>query len=173
MRCIYCGTPLSSIDYCTGCGADVTLQKRIARISNLLYNEGLEKAQVRDLSGAIACLKRSLKFNKENVAARNLLGLVYFETGEVVSALSEWVISKNLNVPDNVADVYIAKLQANKNKLDTINQTIRKYNQALLYCRQDNEDMAMIQLKKVLVQNPKFIKAYHLLALLYLKRQEY
>ena len=173
MRCIYCGTPLSSIDYCTGCGADVTLQKRIARISNLLYNEGLEKAQVRDLSGAIACLKRSLKFNKENVAARNLLGLVYFETGEVVSALSECVISKNLNVPDNVADVYIAKLQANKNKLDTINQTIRKYNQALLYCRQDNEDMAMIQLKKVLVQNPKFIKAYHLLALLHLKRQEY
>ncbi len=173
MRCIYCGTPLSSIDYCTGCGADVTLLKRIGRISNLLYNEGLEKAQVRDLSGAIACLKRSLKFNKENVAARNLLGLVYFETGEVVSALSEWVISKNLNVPDNVADVYIAKLQSNKNKLDTINQTIRKYNQALLYCRQDNEDMAMIQLKKVLAQNPKFIKAYHLLALLYLKRQDY
>ena len=173
MRCIYCGTPLSGIDYCTGCGADVTLLKRINRISNLLYNEGLEKAQVRDLSGAIACLKRSLKFNKENVAARNLLGLVYYETGEVVSALSEWVISKNLNVPDNVADVYIAKLQANKNKLDSINQTIRKYNQALLYCRQDNEDMAVIQLKKVLSQNPKFIKAYHLLALLYLKRQEY
>ena len=60
MRCIYCGTPLSSIDYCTGCGADVTLLKRIGRISNLLYNEGLEKAQVRVLSGAIACLKRSL-----------------------------------------------------------------------------------------------------------------
>lgn len=173
MNCIYCGTPLSAIDYCTGCGADVTLQKRIIRISNLLYNEGLEKAQVRDLSGAIACLKRSLKFNKENVAARNLLGLVYFETGEVVSALSEWVISKNLNVPDNAADLYIAKLQSNKNKLDTINQTIRKYNQALLYCRQDNEDMAVIQLKKVLAQNPKFIKAYHLLSLLYLKRQDY
>ncbi len=27
MNCIYCGTPLSGIDYCTGCGADVTLQK--------------------------------------------------------------------------------------------------------------------------------------------------
>lgn len=173
MNCIYCGTPLSGIDYCTGCGADVTLQRRIIRISNLLYNEGLEKAQVRDLSGAIACLNRSLKMNKENIAARNLLGLVYFETGEVVSALSEWVISKNFNVPDNAADLYIAKLQANKNKLDAINQTIRKYNQALIYCRQDNEDMAVIQLKKVLSQNPKFIKAYHLLSLLYLKRQEY
>ena len=100
----------SGIDYCTGCGADVTLQKRIIRISNLLYNEGLEKATVRDLSGAIVCLKRSLKFNKENIAARNLLGLVYFETGEVVAALSEWVISKNMNVPDNAADLYIAGL---------------------------------------------------------------
>lgn len=73
---------------------------------------------------------------------------MYFETGEVVAALSEWVISKNMNVPDNAADLYIARLQANKNKLDAINQTIRKYNQALLYCRQDNEDMAIIQLKK-------------------------
>ena len=173
MNCMYCGVPLSGIDYCTGCGADITIQKRIIRISNLLYNEGLEKATVRDLSGAIDCLKRSLKFNKENIGARNLLGLVYFETGEVVSALSEWVISKNMNVPGNAADLYISKLQANKNKLDTINQTIRKYNQALLYCRQDNEDMAVIQLRKVLSQNTKLIKAYHLLALLYLKKQEY
>lgn len=173
MRCIYCGTPLSAIDYCTGCGADVTLQKRIVRISNLLYNEGLEKASVRDLSGAISCLKRSLKFNKENIDARNLLGLVYYETGEVVSALSEWVISKNIVEENNIADFYIAKLQANKNKLDTINQTIKKYNQALLYCKQDNEDMAVIQLKKVLSQNPNLIKAYHLLALVYMKQQEY
>ena len=29
-----------------------------------------------------------------NIDARNLLGLVYFETGEVVEALTEWVISK-------------------------------------------------------------------------------
>ena len=173
MNCIYCGTPLSGIDYCTGCGADITIQKRVIRISNLLYNEGLDKARVRDLSGAIKCLKRSLEFNKENMDARNLLGLVYFESGEVVSALTEWVISKNMGVPGNVAEVYIDRLQSNKNKLDTINQTIRKYNQALVYCREDHDDMAIIQLKKVLSQNPKLIKAYHLLSLLYLKRQEY
>lgn len=173
MNCIYCGTPLSNIDYCTGCGADITIQKRIIRISNLLYNEGLDKARVRDLSGAVKSLKRSLEFNKENMDARNLLGLVYFESGEVVSALTEWVISKNMNPENNAAEYYIDKLQSNKNKLDTINQTIRKYNQALVYCREDNDDMAVIQLKKVLSQNPKLIKAYHLLALLYLKRQEY
>ena len=109
MRCIYCNTPLAAIDYCPGCGADVTLQKRIVRISNLLYNRGLEKASVRDLSGAITCLKQSLKFNKENIDARNLLGLCYFETGEVVSALCEWVISKNLMPEGNLADHYISQ----------------------------------------------------------------
>lgn len=173
MRCIYCNTPLAAIDYCTGCGADITIQKRIVRISNLLYNEGLEKALVRDMEGAIKCLKRSLKFNKENIDARNLLGLCYYETGEAVSALCEWVISKNLKQQDNLADYYINQLQNNKNRLDTINQTIRKYNQSVLYCREDNEDMAIIQLKKVINQNPKFVKAYQLLALLYMKRQEY
>lgn len=114
MRCIYCNTPLAAIDYCPGCGADVTIQKRIFRISNLLYNEGLEKALVRDMEGAIVCLKRSLKFNKENIDARNLLGLCYYETGEAVSALCEWVISKNLKPENNLADNYINVLQSTK-----------------------------------------------------------
>lgn len=173
MRCIYCNTPLAAIDYCPGCGADITIQKRIVRISNLLYNEGLEKALIRDMKGAITCLKRSLKFNKSNTDERNLLGLCYYETGEAVSALCEWVVSKNLQPEDNQADYYIDQLQNNKNRLDTINQTIRKYNQSIMYCREDNEDMAIIQLKKVISQNPKLVKAYQLLALLYMKRQEY
>ena len=173
MRCIYCNTPLAAIDFCPGCGADVTILKRTVRISNLLYNQGLEKALVRDMSGAITCLKRSLKFNKEHIDARNLLGLCYFETGEVVSALCEWVISKNMKSDDNLADYYITQLQNNKNRLDSINQTIRKYNQSVEYCKQGNEDMAVIQLKKVISQNPKLVKAHQLLALLYMKREEY
>ncbi|MCD7882790.1 MAG: tetratricopeptide repeat protein [Lachnospiraceae bacterium] len=173
MRCMYCNTPLGESDYCTGCGADISIQKRIGRISNLLYNEGLEKARIRDMEGAITCLKRSLKFNKENTDARNLLGLCYYETGEAVSALCEWVISKNLQGEDNLADYYLDQIQSNKNKLDQINQSIRKYNQSVLYCREDNEDMAIIQLKKVINHNPKLVKAYQLLALLYMKRQEY
>lgn len=173
MRCIFCNSPLAAIDYCPGCGADITIQKRIVRISNLLYNEGLEKALVRDMKGAITCLKRSLKFNKANTDARNLLGLCYYETGEAVSALCEWVVSKNLQPENNLADHYLNLLQNNKNRLDTINQTIRKYNQSVEYCREDNEDMAIIQLKKVISQNPKLVKAYQLLALLYMKRQEY
>ena len=91
----------------------------------------------------------------------------------MVSALSEWVISKNLSPDDNLAETYIGKLQANPNKLENINQTIRKYNQALEYCREGHEDMAAIQLKKVLTQNPKLIKGYHLLALLQIREGSY
>ncbi len=173
MKCIYCNTPLAGIDYCPGCGADVTLLKRIGRISNLLYNRGLEKASIRDLSGAIACLRQSLKFNKENIDARNLLGLCYYETGEVVSALCEWVISKNMSPDNNPAEYYLDDLQNNKNQLDVINQSIRKYNQSIEYCRADHEDMAVMQLRKVVSSNPKLVTAQQLLALLYMKRREY
>jgi Flp pilus assembly protein TadD len=114
-----------------------------------------------------------LKFNKNNVEARNLLGLVYFETGEVVAALSEWVISKNLRPKKNIADDYINMIQTNQNRLDTINQTIKKYNQALTYCNQDSLDLAVIQLKKVLSLNPKFIRAHQLLALLYINSEDW
>ncbi len=173
MKCIYCNTPLAAISYCPGCGQDVTLQKRIVRISNLLYNKGLEKASVRDLSGAIGCLKQSLKFNKENIDARNLLGLCYYEMGEVVLALCEWVISRNMKQEDNVAAQYIDALQNNKNQLDAINQSIRKYNQSIEYCRQGHDDMAIMQLRKVVSANPKLVKAKQLLALLYMKNGDY
>ena len=173
MICYQCGCNLSEHDFCTNCGADVALYKKIIYISNRFYNEGLERANVRDLTGAITSLRQSLKFNKNNVEARNLLGLVYFETGEVVAALSEWVISKNLRPRKNIADDYIDMIQTNQNRLDIINQTIKKYNQALTYCNQDSLDLAVIQLKKVLSLNPKFIRAHQLLALLYINSEEW
>ena len=168
MHCFSCGCRLSEYDFCTACGVDVSLYKRIMRISNLYYNEGLAKANLRDLTGAITSLRQSLKFNKNNIEARNLLGLLYFEMGEVVAALSEWVISKNLQPEKNIADDYINMVQSNSSRLDAINQTIKKYNQALTYCMQDSKDLAILQLKKVLSLNGKFIRAHQLLALLYM-----
>ena len=173
MICYNCGCRLSEKNFCTGCGADVTLYKQIMYASNRFYNEGLEKAQVRDLSGAIHCLRESLKLNKNHIDARNLLGLVYFERGEVVAALSEWVISKNIRSEKNIADDYINMIQNNPGRLETFNQTVKKYNQALAYCQQDSLDLAIIQLKKVLSMNPRFLQAHQLLALLYINSQEW
>ena len=173
MNCINCGALLTDLDYCGHCGCNVLVQKKAYYLSNVYYNQGLEKASIRDLSGAISCLQRSLTFNKHNIQARNLLGLVFFETGEVVSALSEWVISKNLRPIKNQAAEYIEKVQANPNKLESINESIRKYNQALEMCREGHEDVAAIQLKKILAQNPKLIKGYHLLGLIQIKHGAY
>jgi tetratricopeptide (TPR) repeat protein len=172
MFCYNCGCLLSEHDFCTACGADVGTYKKIMYVSNRFYNDGLEKAQVRDLTGAINSLRQSLKFNKNNIDARNLLGLVYFETGEVVAAMSEWVISKNLKSDKNIADDYLDMLQSNAGRLDSLNQTIKKYNQAYTYCVQDSRDLAIIQLKKVLSLNPRFIRAHQLLALLYIDSEQ-
>ena len=175
MNCMNCGAFLTDmdLDYCPSCGYNVLIQKKVDYLSKIFYNQGLEKASIRDLSGAIACLKQSLMYDKRNIRARNLLGLVYFETGEVVSALSEWVISKNLQPTRNLASEYINKLQANPNKLAAINETIKKYNHALMLCREGHEDMAAIQLRKILTQNSKLIKGYHLLALIQMKNGEW
>ena len=175
MNCMNCGAFLTDmdLDYCPNCGYNVLIQKKVDYLSKIFYNQGLEKASIRDLSGAIACLKQSLMYDKRNIRARNLLGLVYFETGEVVSALSEWVISKNLQPTRNLASEYINKLQANPNKLAAINETIKKYNHALMLCREGHEDMAAIQLRKILTQNSKLIKGYHLPALIQMKNGEW
>ena len=173
MFCYHCGCRLSEHDFCTACGVDVTIYKKVIFASNMYYNDGLAKAGVRDLSGAVASLRQCLKFNKNHVEARNLLGLVYFEMGEVVAALSEWVISKNLQPEKNIADDYINRLQSNASRLESINQTIKKYNQALAYCYQDSKDLAIIQLKKVLSMNGKFLRAHQLLALLYIDSEQW
>ena len=108
MNCINCGAFLTDtdLDYCPHCGANVLIQKKVDYLSKLYYNQGLEKASIRDLSGAISCLKQSLAYDKRNIRARNLLGLVYFETGEVVAALSEWVISKNIQESESGFRIY-------------------------------------------------------------------
>lgn len=173
MKCYVCGNRLGREDFCNSCGTDVRLYKHIVCMSNKLYNEGLEKANVRDLSGAIISLNESLKYNKLNIDARNLLGLCYYERGESVLALSEWIISKNYESKKNIADEYINSLKESPAKLDTLSQTIKKYNQALNYCYQNSQDLAIIQLKKVLSINENMISAYQLLGLLYIENGEY
>lgn len=169
MICYRCNNEAGNHDVCPICGADLHVYQKVLRLSNMYYNDGLQKAEVRNLSGAIISLKKSLKFNKYNIDARNLLGLVYYEMGETVDALSEWVISKSYKQDDNIAGRYLDELRQNRSQLDAINQTIKKYNQALLYCRQDSKDLAIIQLKKVLSLNPRLVKGHQLLALLYMQ----
>jgi tetratricopeptide (TPR) repeat protein len=166
--CIKCGNQLDEDYFCTNCDMKIDIYEKIQNTSKLLYNQGLQKAKLRDLSGAISVLKRSLKLDKKNIDARNLLGLVYFEIGEVVPALQQWVISKHIQEENNIAEYYLEKIHRNQHKLDTLNTAIKKYNLSIGYIQQNSTDLAIIQLKKVISLNPKFIKAYCLLALCYI-----
>lgn len=173
MVCPNCGSNISDKrKRCERCGIDLAIYRKILHASNQYYNNGLAKAKVRDLSGAIIALHNSLQLNKLNTHARNLLGIIYFEMGETVAALSEWVISKHFQPDDNDAEDYINRVQSNPTKLETQNQAIKRYNTALNFAKQRSDDLAIIQLKKVLSLNPHFIRAYHLLSLLYIKNGE-
>lgn len=147
--------------------------EKILYQSNYWYNDGLRRAKIRDLSGAAASLKKSLQFNTTNIAARNLLGLVYYGRGEVGEALVEWILSKNLKSHENIANYYIQKLQEEPAQLQAVNQAIQKFNQSLQYCYQNGEDLAIIQLKKAIAAHPSFLKAYQLLTLLYIHTEQY
>lgn len=174
MKCFRCGSTLNpKSQVCTRCGQDVRLYKKIIKTGNAYYNLGLSKAQIRDLSGAVIALRKCLEFNKRHVEARNLLGLVYYEMGETVLALREWIISRNYRAQNNPAERYIKDLQASQNQFEATMQGIQKYNLALKYAQTDGPDLAIIQLKKVLTTNPNLIRAQLLLALLYMQERSY
>jgi len=128
--------------------------------------------RLRDLSGAIECLIKSVELNRKNISARNLLGLIYCEIGEFGEALRHWVLSISFSGEDNPASGYIERIQARTRDLDKYNDAIKMYNQALVYVRQKSEDMAIIQLRKAVDINPKFVIAINLLAFCYLIQKE-
>ena len=143
------------------------------RIANAYYNQGLALARQRDLTGAAAALKKSLRFDKFQTDARNLLGLIYLEIGEAGSALCQWVISLNLQEQDNLAEEYLQRVQGSGGYLETADQAAKKYNQALVYVQNENEDLAVLLLMRMLDDFPNYVKAQELLALLYIRHEDY
>ena len=148
-------------------------RKKIRLVSNSFYNEGLELAHRRDLTGAVQCLKKCLNLNKYHIDARNLLGLIYYEMGEVSEALVQWVISMNFQEKDNRADYYLEQIQRKQDRLEQVSQNIKKYNQALFQARNGSDDLAALQLTRVVEANPRFVKAHLLLALIYIAHEDY
>lgn len=169
MECLNCGAPVLENGYCSGCGMNYKLLEKAYNTSNYYYNLGLDRASVRDLTGAIDALDLALKYNKQNINARNLLGLIHYEMGETVLGLTHWVVSANYwSDEQNVAHRYIRDLQSDSLKLEEANQLAKQFNQALNYAKQGTKDLAFIQLKRILGNYPHFVKGYLLLSLLYI-----
>lgn len=90
-----------------------------------------------------------------------------------MEALVEWILSKNFQSHDNIANYYIQKVRETAGELEAINQAVKRYNQSLDYCRQNGEDLAIIQLKKAVTVHPSYVKAHQLLALIYMHTEQY
>ena len=88
MKCYNCGADLTGDNRCPNCGIDVKVYKKIVMTSNYYYNQGLERSNVRDLSGAIESLKKSLRFDKTNIQYINNNGTNNKEYIYVISKTS-------------------------------------------------------------------------------------
>ena len=173
MKCFSCGQVLDGSDRCPSCGQNVRIYKKLIASANHLYNEGLSSASERCMYDAEEKLIKSLRINKHNIDARNLLGLVYYESGEYAKAIEEWSISRALKNEDNDAIRYLSDIEGDFSEMEMIKNVIKKYNQALSYATGGSDDLAVLQLKKVLELSPSHIKANQLLALLYAKAEDY
>ncbi|MCI8508501.1 MAG: tetratricopeptide repeat protein [Lachnospiraceae bacterium] len=169
MECLNCGAPILENGHCSDCGMNYTLLAKAYNTSNYYYNLGLDRASVRDLTGAIDALNLALKYNKQNINARNLLGLIHYEMGEIILGLTQWVVSSNYLPDGNIAEQYIKEVQADPVKLEEANQLAKQFNQALMHAKQGTKDLAFIQLRRILSSYPHFVKGYLLLALLYME----
>ena len=165
MKCPNCGFEFFDGFHCPDCGVDVYIFRKAHHASVRLYNESLKMAAEKDLSGAAANLEQSLLFDKNNVPARNLLGLIYCETGKIGDALKHWIISTSIQPENNPAAGYIDFLQKNAREMEKCNDAVRMYNQAIAYLKQGSDDLAIIQLKKSIDNNPDFLDAYNLMTL--------
>ncbi len=174
MICPKCGAVIAPRkNVCDSCGYSLAMRKKAHKLACYYYNRGLERAKLRDITGAIDNLVRCLELEKDYIDARNLLGLCYFEIGEAAQGLSQWIISKNYRDHNPTADRLIATVQNNAVKFNHCRAAIRKCNQALEVLKQDGDDLALIQLKKAVQYNPDYVKAWQLLALIYIRNEDY
>lgn len=171
--CPYCGNREQGSLYCSKCLRKIEWVQEISHKSSFYYNKGYEAALTRNLTLAIKYLNKALVLNKYHIEARNLLGLIYFEIGEVGAALKEWIISQSLKKEDNLASYYINQISKKQKILSNYKEAITLYNKALGYLKQKNVDMAIIRLKKAISIHPQLVEARVLLGLSYMYQKKF
>ncbi|MBS5799482.1 MULTISPECIES: tetratricopeptide repeat protein [Zhenhengia] len=172
VKCPYCNHEVEALQYCEICEKKIDWIIGFYEKSQYYYNKGYGHAALRELSLAIPNLEKAIYYNKYNIQAKNLLGLIYFEIGQVSLALKSWILSEALCKEDNLASTYIEKLQNHPKQLESYKDSIVLYNRALHYMQKKNDDMAIIRLKKAIHINPNFLEARNLLALCYIYQKQ-
>lgn len=172
MKCMKCNSNLTQSGYCTHCGFNISHLIKSKNTAGWYYNQGLEKAKNRELSDAAALLEIALSFDKEHIDARNLLGLIYHEMGQVARAMHQWVISINIDIEDNVAVEYLQQYE-DERAIQKVDRGVNLYNQTLYSARLQKEGMALLKIEECCFVAPKFVDAHLLRALLYMNKKDW
>lgn len=167
MNCPKCGA-ISDNNTCSICKIDILQYSLVNAMSINAYNKGLSLAKENDISNAIVELTKAIKYDGENITALNLLGLCYDRVGRVSDASKYWIRSCMV-LEDNIANDYLKIVEDNVTKTEKANESIKMYNQGLIYFSQGNMDIAIIQLRNAVDRNHTFVDAINLLALAYMK----
>lgn len=172
MKCPSCEVITKDIAHCTNCGVDLLLYDKVHMMAVRLYNKGLGQAQGRCLSAAIETLTMCIRLQKNHIDALNLLGLIYWEVGEIGQAIKHWVTSRSFQPKNNIANDYLETVQNQPIQLTRYSDTMMLYNKSLQYIAQGSADIAIISLRKAISQNPNYVEAKALLSLYYITKKE-
>lgn len=105
--------------------------------------------------------------------ARNLLGLIEFQRGELGEAMKHWSISEYLNPRHNQATVYLRDIKKEQELLTNMSESLHLYNEAMDLAQRENVDFAITRLRKAVHLNPQYIRAQLVLALCYMQKRHY
>lgn len=173
MKCMKCNSNLTDSGYCSHCGFNISHLIKSKNTAGWYYNCGLEKAKNRELSDAAALLEIALSFDKEHIDARNLLGLIYHEMGQIARAMHQWVISINIDIEDNIAVGYLQQYQEDERAMQKADRGVNLYNQTLYSARLGKDGMALLKIEECCFVAPNFIDAHLLRALLYMNKKDW
>ena len=149
---------------------DPRIVRKVRRTANHFYNLGLDFAGRHALSDARDALLKAVSYDKRHTDARNLLGLVCFQMGEIGEAVRHWRISAAQRpAPDNRAQLYLRDLKRNAKLAQSMNESLRLCNEAIVQLHRESPDYALVRLKKAVAMNRGYVKAYLLTALCYIE----
>ena len=158
MRCPMCHEEAEG-RVCTHCGHNLEAAYAMAKASGRFYNEGLRYAQKEQYQHARIWLKKAIRYNRENLQARNLLGLVYMQTGEIGEAVGQWTQSVAIceDAAVNPAVEYLKKVSRTLGKAAQLKQAVRLYNEGLALLQDGQRDTALLHLKKSVLHSRQFL----------------
>lgn len=171
--CPYCKRVQESTYICEQCRENIKWVYDLSQRSETYYAKGYERASAKDLTEAVKYLSKAIAINKYHIEARNLLGIVQFEVGNIGEAIKCWVLSTALTQEENRAYEYLERLQKQPKILENYKEAINIYNRSIKYLEKGNEDIGVIRLKKAIHLNPHFLEARNLLAACYISQKQY